>query len=169
MIASFVITDGIIHGFTNFERIGDTIIIKTHDDLKLTLCAHILVTDLVVDLIFSAYLTKISVRNKDLRIFLEKCVIYVELTLNLKRKNSTQVSKLKIVTIDGLESKTKGLMFPLNKSFDSVIRKVLHNLTANPHEYTEQLKLVINQYCDQYFDGVFKYTNFSDIFDRLIL
>jgi len=93
----------------------------------------------------------------------------VELTLNLKRKTKTHVSSLKIVTIDGLESKTRGLMFPLNKSFDSVIRKVLHNLTVNSQEYTEQLKLIINQYCDQYFDGVFKYTNFSEFFDKLVL
>ncbi|XP_054152679.1 uncharacterized protein LOC128951457 [Oppia nitens] len=162
----FIVTSGVIHGITNFERIGDSYIVKSREsDLKFRLCSHLMLTDMVADLKFSANVTPIRVKRKSLRIFCEKFVLYVELTLDLRPKGTSQttrVTQLRVVSIADIECRTRGLIFPLNRSFDTLVTRVLQNICKNLD--SRELTKLANDLAQQYLDSIFKLSNFTEFF-----
>mgnify|MGYP005805080239 CR=1 FL=1 len=130
---------------------------------QIVLASHIVFTDLPADIRFSARIAKIPMHNKQLRIFLEKCIVYVEICVDATM--SAKVKTLRLISMDGLECKTRGIPFPLNKSLDSFANKTIHNLAARSDEYVEQCVVpLINRFCDNYFENALKSMSITDLF-----
>lgn len=162
--ASFRMETGTISGIGNFERISDSKLIKSLDELtQIVLASHIVFTDLLADIRFSARIAKIPLHNKSLRIFLEKCIVYIEISID--HTMNARVKMLRLISMDGLECKSRGITFPLNKSIDSFASKTLHNMASHSDQYMEQCIVpIINRFCDNYFESALKSISFTDLF-----
>ncbi|UXI19230.1 Dysbindin [Sarcoptes scabiei] len=161
--ASFRMDSGRIYGASNFERIGDSKLIKAQEELaQIILATNILFTDQLIDILFSAKFLKFLMRDKHLRIFIEKFIIYIELAID--QTMSAKVKVLRLVSIDGVECKTRGIPFPLNKTIDSFALKTIHTMAANSEQYMDQIQLILNQFCDNLVEHSLKSLNILDLF-----
>lgn len=152
-----------MHGASNFERIGDSKLIKSSEELtQIILASNIMFTDLLIEILFSAKFVRFLMRDKHLKIFIEKCILYVELAID--HTMLAKVKLLRLVSIDGIEARTSGIPFPLNKSFDSFALKTIHSMAANSEQYTNQIVLVVNQFCDNLIGNALKSLSIMDLF-----
>lgn len=150
-------------GTSNFERVGDSKLVKSLDELtSIILACHIVFSDLYACIHFSTKLAKIVMKNKELNIFLEKAIVYVEISVD--HTMSAKLKSLRLVSIDGLECRSRGIAFPVNKSFDSFAAKTICSIAKNCDRSLEQLVPVINQFCDQYFESALKSLSITDLF-----
>ena len=163
MVASFRLETGSLSGVVNFERLGDCRLIKPLDErTQIVLSTNILFSDLVADIRFSTKLAKFTMHNKQLRIFAEKCIFYVEMSID--HTMSARLKTLRLITMDGVETRTRGIAFPLNKSIDSFALKTVHSMAANSDQYTDHIVTVVNQFCDNLFENAFKSLSITELF-----
>lgn len=155
---------GIISGVGNFERLSDSKLTKPLDELtQIVLSSHIVFSDLLAEFRFSARIAKIPLHGKTLRIFLEKAIVYVEISID--HTMTAKVRMLRLISMDGLECKTRGIAFPLNKSLDSFAAKTLHNAASRSDQYVEQCIVpLINRACDNCFESALKSMSITDLF-----
>ena len=97
-------------GLCNFERIGDSFMAKS--DVKWRLSSHVLITDLLFDLNFCANIAQIGVKHKNLRIFIEKCVVFVEISIDLMSYTNTKVTQIRYYSEE---------LSQLNKQFEELL------------------------------------------------
>ncbi|OTF82268.1 hypothetical protein BLA29_004219 [Euroglyphus maynei] len=161
--ASFRMESGQLYGTSNFERIGDSKLIKSSDEItQIILASNILFSDILVEILFSAKIARFMMRDKNLRIFIEKCIFYVELAID--HTMSAKIKILRLVSMDGVEARTRGIPFPLNKSFDAYALKSIHTMAANSEQYTNQIVSTVNQFCDNLIENAIKSLSLMDLF-----
>lgn len=149
-------------GTTNFERIGDSRLIKSMEEMtQIVLASNILFSDLLAEIDFSTRFAKLTMHNKQLHVFVEKCILYVEISVD--HTMSARLKVLRLVSVDGLDTKTRGIPFPLNKSIDRFALKTVHTMAANSERYTEAIVPQINQFCDQLFESALKSISIADL------
>lgn len=129
---------------------------------QIVLATNILFTDLVADIRFSTRLARFTMRNKMLRIIIEKCVFYLEISID--HTMSAKLKTLRLITIDGVETRTSGIAFPLNKSIDAFALKTIHTMAANSDQYMESIVTLVNQFCDNLFENAIKSLSITDLF-----
>lgn len=163
LAASFRFESGLLYGTSNFERIGDAKLIKPLDELtQIILAANIQFSDLLAQILFSTRFARFTMRNKQLRVFVEKCIVYVEISID--HTMSAKLKTLRLISMDGLETKTRGVAFPINKSFEAFASKTIYNIAKHSDQYIEQLVPLINRFCDNYFENALKSMSITDLF-----
>ena len=166
--ATIIITECTIYGGSHFERCGN-FNVKSHSSDDVTVAGLIKFENLDGQIKFDAKFgkpgTRMTLRDKTLLLGLSSICIYIEIAINYK-KQTVRVTQITVMSIDGLDGKSSGLAWPLNKIADIVIERQLSQWKSNSQRNADQIKLFLNQYSSQWnLSDILSHINFSELLD----